>query len=122
MRRRLDELLARAAKSTDSAESQMYLLAAARVQDPALAKRVLDLTLTDAIPAPLVGNILRQVAESHPVPTFDFVTSKYESVGARLESFARVGVAQGVASNAVDVTVLPRLEKVRRRESGRRRA
>ncbi|HEY5757498.1 MAG TPA: M1 family metallopeptidase [Steroidobacter sp.] len=107
----LDELLARAANSTDSAESQMYLLAAARVQDPALANRVLDLTLTDAIPAPLVGNILRQVAESHPVPTFDFVTSKYAAVGARLESFARVGVAQGVASNAVDVTVLPRLEK-----------
>jgi aminopeptidase N len=107
----LDELLARAAKSTDSAESQMYLLAAARVQDPALAKRVLDLTLTDAIPAPLVGNMLRQVAESHPVPTFDFVTSKYASVGARLESFARVGVAQGVASNAVDVSLLPRLEK-----------
>jgi aminopeptidase N len=107
----LDELLARAAKSTDSAESQMYLLAAARVLDPALAKRVLDLTLTDAIPAPLVGNMLRQVAESHPVPTFDFVTSKYASVGARLESFARVGVAQGVASNAVDVSLLPRLEK-----------
>jgi len=72
---------------------------------------VLDLTLTDAIPPPLVGNMLRQIAVAHPVPTFDFVTSKYAAVGARLESFARVGVAQGVASNSVDVSLLPRLEK-----------
>lgn len=107
----LDDMLARAAKSTDSAQSQMYLMAAARVQDPVLAKRILNLTTTEAVPAPLVGNMVRQVAESHPALTFDFVTSQYDVVAPRIESFARIAMAQTVASNAVDLTLLPRLEK-----------
>jgi aminopeptidase N len=107
----LDDLLARAAKSTDSAQSQMYLLAAARVQDPALAKRVLALTTTEAVPAPLVGNIVRQVSESHAALTFDFFTAQYDALTPRIESFSRIAMAQGVASEAVDLTLLPRLEK-----------
>lgn len=107
----LDELLARAAKSTDSAQSQVYLMAAARVQDPALAKRMLNLLLTDAVPAPLVGNMGRQVAESHPTLAFDFVTSEYDKLAPRVESFGRISMAQTVAGNAVDLALLPRLEK-----------
>lgn len=107
----LDDLLARAAKSTDSAQSQMYLMAVARVLDPALAKRILTLTMTDAVPAPLVGNIVRQVAKSHTTLAFDFVTSQYDTLAPRIESFARIAMAQAVASNAVDLTLLPRLEK-----------
>jgi aminopeptidase N len=107
----LDDLLARAAKSTDSARSQIYLMAVARVQKPALAKRVLSLTLTDAVPAPLVGNMIRQVADSHPALTFDFFTSQYDALAPRIESFSRIAMAQGVAAEAVDLTLLPRLEK-----------
>ncbi len=107
----LDDLLARAAKSTDSAQSQVYLMAAARVQDPALAKRVLALTTTEAVPAPLVGNMIRRVSESHPALTFDFFTAQYDALTPRIESFSRIAMAQGVASEAVDLTLLPRLEK-----------
>lgn len=107
----LGDVLARAAKSMDSAQSQIYLMAAARVQDPALATRMLDLTLTDAVPAPLVGNMVREIAQSHPVLTFDYVTTKYEALAPRMESFMRTSVAQQVAGNSVDVTLLPRLEK-----------
>jgi aminopeptidase N len=107
----LEELLGLAASTKDSAQRRVLLLAAAGAQDPALARRMLDLTLSESVPAPLVGNIIQRVAEFHPTLTFDFVTSKYDALAARMESFARITLAQGVAGRAVDLTLLPRLEK-----------
>lgn len=105
------DLLARAAKTNDSARQQMYLMAAAHVQDPALAKRVLELVATDAVPAPLFGSVVQQVAESHAALTFDFVTSRYEALQPRMDSFARIGLAPTIAGYAVDTALLPRLER-----------
>jgi aminopeptidase N len=107
----LDELLSRATKSSDSAQKRMYLLAAARVQDPALAMRVLELTASDAVPAPMFTSMVDGVARSHPTLTFDFVTSRYEALLPRLESFARIALVSMVAANATDGALLPRLEK-----------
>ena len=107
----LDDLLARAAKTPDSAQKQVYLMAAAHVQDPVLAKRMLELATTDIVPAPLFGNIVGQVATSHPLLTFDFVTSRYDALLPKLDSFSRIGLAPKVASYAVDAALLPRLEK-----------
>lgn len=113
-----DDLLARAAKAADSAQKRMYLMAAAHAQDPALANRVLELATTDIVPAPLFGNIVDQVAVSHPLLTFDFVTSRYEVLLPKLDSFARIGLAPKVASYALDTALLPRLEKFSAEKSG----
>lgn len=107
----LDDLLARAEMSTDSAQRRIYLMAASHVQEPALAKRMLDLAASDAVPAPLFGSMVEQVAESHPVLTFDYVTSNYEALLPRMDSFARIGLVPTVAGRGVDAALLPRLEK-----------
>ncbi|MET0534225.1 MAG: M1 family metallopeptidase [Steroidobacter sp.] len=107
----LDDLLARATRSTDSAQKRMYLMAAARVQDPLLAKRVLEFVATDVVPAPLFANIVQEVAKSHSALSFDFITSRYDALSARLDSFARVNLVSSVVGYSVDPALLARLDK-----------
>jgi aminopeptidase N len=61
-RRTYDMLLSLARQSNDAATRERYYLAAASARDPALARRTLTLTLSNEVPAGIVGKMIDAVA------------------------------------------------------------
>jgi aminopeptidase N len=102
-----DDFTARAARARDSAERTMYLLSIAGAADPAIATRVLEFTLTEAVPPQAVGRLLQAVADRHPERAFDFAAARYDSVAPRVGESAPMLVA-GLGGHALDASFLQR--------------
>jgi aminopeptidase N len=97
-----DDLTQRAVRSTDTTEKRTYLLALARATDPAIAARVLALSLTDSVPRALAPNMILAVAEQHPRLAFDFAVKHFDAVATRLDSFARIDFVPRIAANGTE--------------------
>jgi len=61
-----DALLARAAATTDPLEKQHRFRALAGVSDPALARRMIDIAVSDQVPAGTTPNLIARLARWHP--------------------------------------------------------
>lgn len=101
------DLAARAARATDSAEKRLYLLALAGGNDPAIARRAMELSFSDAVPPQLFPALFQTLAERHPEPAFDFAAQRYELVESKTGSHAPMYMAS-LARNAVDAAFIER--------------
>ncbi len=98
-----------AAKSGDSSEQRLYLLALANANDPAIVARALDLAPTDAIPAQIFTTLLVMIAERHPAQVFDFVTGHYDALAPKFSSYERNGLISTIADKSADAALADRL-------------
>jgi len=105
------DLQQRATRSKDTTEKRTYLLALARATDPAIAVRVLDLALTDAVPDALAPNLVLAVAEQHTRLAFDFTVRNFDAVATRLDSFGRIDFVPRIAANGVERSLAPDLNR-----------
>jgi aminopeptidase N len=103
------ELAGLAAKSGDSSEQRLYLLALANANDPAIVARALDLAPTDAIPAQIFTTLLVMIAERHPAQVFDFVTERYDALAPKFSSYERNGLISTIADKSADAALADRL-------------
>jgi puromycin-sensitive aminopeptidase len=105
-----EELRSRAARSTDTAEKRMYLLALAGAYDGDIAKKAMELTLTDAVPSHLASNMILAAANVNPEAAFDFATAHFEAFEQRLDAFARIGFIPSIASQGSEAGLARKLE------------
>ncbi len=112
-----DRLLASARTAPSFLDAQLVFDALASVEDPALVKKLLDTTLTDAVPMGLRRRIILRVAEQgdHGVLAWDFSN---EMSGTRRWASIRVAVGHGRrASRAAcsNLIARPRCARLRKR-------
>jgi aminopeptidase N len=93
-----DALRAQAAAASSQQEQRLYLGAMAATPDPALAQRMLALTLTEAVPGQLAPGLIRSVAGQHPDLAWNFYMANRAAVDARLDPLQRLDFAAGLAS------------------------
>lgn len=105
-----DDLRARAAAASTQ-EQRVYLGAMAASQDPALARRMLEFSLTDAVPRQLAPGLIRGVAGEHPDLAWNFYLANRQAVDARLDPLQRLDFAPGLASAARDVRRAEELQR-----------
>jgi aminopeptidase N len=79
--------LARNAGSNLEKEELYTLLGTA--QDPALAQKALQLSLTDEVPVTLRPNLIHEVSSRYPEMAFDFISTHLDAVYALLEPDSR---------------------------------
>lgn len=117
-----EEITGRATRSKDTTEKRLYLLAAARSDNPAVATRALNFALTDAVPQTLTPTMMGVVAARHPQLVFDYATKNYDAIAKRLDSFSGIAFIPDVAENSADRALAERLtafEKARMNGAGR---
>jgi aminopeptidase N len=80
-----DALIARARNASDASERVRFYLAAASARDPALASETLARTLTDELPANLIGRTISAVAEAGEQPelALGFVLKNFDALANR---------------------------------------
>ncbi|MGH6616108.1 M1 family metallopeptidase [Sphingomonas sp.] len=103
------ELADLAAKSRDSGERRLYLLALANANDPAIVARALELAPTDAVPAQIFTTLLVTIAERHPAQVFDFVTERFDALTPKFGSYERSGLVSMIAEKGADAALADRL-------------
>jgi aminopeptidase N len=101
------DLTARAARAADSAERRLYLLAVAQANDLGIARRAMELALSDAVPPQLFGPLMQTIAERHTEAAFDFAVAHYDAVVSRTNAYAPMFMA-ALARNAVDAAFIER--------------
>jgi aminopeptidase N len=97
-----DALLARAVKSTDPLEKGHLFEALAGVQDPALAHRMLDIALSDQIPAGMAASLLLMLGQTHPDLAWDVVAPRLEEAALPLAQLERWVLAEDIAGGSAD--------------------
>jgi aminopeptidase N len=104
-----EQLHARAKATQNAVEKlELYQLLGS-ASDPALAKRALDLAVTDE-PGPTNGPaVIRNVADQHPALAFDFVLANEAAVYARIETSSRTRYVPGLVTSSTDTALADRM-------------
>jgi hypothetical protein len=79
-------------------------------EDQALARRALELALTDEPGATNGAAIIRTVAESHPDLAFDFAVEHREQVDELVDSTSRARYYPGLAGGSADPAMVAKLK------------
>lgn len=104
-----DQLHAAAkAEKTPLVKDELYALLAS-TQDEALARRALELALTDEPGATSSAGMIRTVARLHPDLAFDFAVAHREQVDARVDSTSRARYYPALANNSLDPAIVARI-------------
>src|SRR5215469_11163028 len=105
-----DQLHGLAKAATSSLEkNELYRLLGA-AHDPALAKKALDLSLTDEAPATARPSILGSVSYYYPDQALDFLVAHADYFGQFLEPTTRSRFVPELARSSRDGAVLPKLD------------
>src|SRR5688500_6444435 len=94
--------------------AQLYRLLGTAA-DPALARRALDLALTDEPGATTSAGIISSVAEEHPDLAFDFAVRNREKVEGLVDISSRSRYLAGLGSSSVDPAMIGKLEDYAKR-------
>jgi aminopeptidase N len=105
-----DALLARAVASTDPLEKEHLFDALAGVQDPALAKRMIDIALSDQVPAGMVPSLLSALGRTHPDITWDSVAPRLDQATLPLSKSERWWLAAFIAGASAEPQRIADLE------------
>jgi aminopeptidase N len=97
-----DALLARAAKSTDPLEKGHVFEALATVEDPALAHRMLDIALSDQVPAGMATSLLYTLGRTHPDIAWEVVAPRLDEASLPLSQSERWLLAAFIAGGSAD--------------------
>ena len=95
-------------KSAMVKDSLYALLATAKNKD--LAKRALDLALTDEPGATTSASMIRAVAGEHTDMTFDFAMANLAAVNAKVDATSRSRYFPGLAAGATNLAVIDKLQ------------
>jgi aminopeptidase N len=104
------ERLHRMARQSDSSLERQFLyelLGSARSAD--LARRALDLTLTDEAPVTIRPEIIASVAAGHPELAFDFTLAHLDTVMSAIEPDSRTIFVPQLVSHSWNTALIPRL-------------
>ncbi len=99
---------ARDEKSAQVRQSLYQLLGSAR--DPALARRSLDLAMTEEPGATNRAVLITAVAAEHPDLAFDFAVANQKVVESLVDAFARAAYIPTLAANSADPQMVAKLE------------
>jgi aminopeptidase N len=104
-----EDLRRMAAASSDPYEKRQFLTALAGVEDPALAARALNLSLSDETPATLAPVMIRQVAALHPDLAWDFALANRRALETRLDPSQRLNYFGQLLRDTADAAHADRL-------------
>jgi aminopeptidase N len=93
-----DALLSRARQTQDPLQKARLLRALAGVADPALARRMIDVALSDQVPAGSNEGLLLRVAHWHPDMTWEMLAPRLEDPGLPFAKTQRWDIARGIAA------------------------
>jgi len=105
-----DALIARARAATDFVEQRRLWLRIANTNDAALARRTLDLALTDTIPRQIRSQVIAGVANEHPRLAWDFVVARRAEIEPLLDPLQRLEYPADIASANVEPAIATELE------------
>jgi len=103
-------LQARAVKSSDPLQKQRMFQALAGVLDPALARRMLDIALSDEIPAGSAPGLIDRLARNHPDLVWSELGPRLDDPKLPFEKTLRWRIAVDVAGRSSDPQRLADLE------------
>jgi aminopeptidase N len=97
-----DELLARAQKANDPLEKQRIFEALADIDDPSLARRLIDIALSDQVPAGTAPELLRQMASKHPDLVWSMLAPKLDDPDFRVDKMTLWRMVRTIAGLSSD--------------------
>jgi aminopeptidase N len=97
------------AEKTPLVKDDLYMLLSS-TQDVALAKRALELALTDEPGATNSAGMIRTVASLHPDLAFDFAVAHREQVDAKVDSTSRARYYPRLANNSLDPAMVGKVQ------------
>jgi aminopeptidase N len=104
-----DQLHSLARGASSSLEKQRYYVYLGLAQDPVLARKALDLALTEEAQMTVRPRIISSVAERHPEAAFDFAVAHLDVLTRMVEEHALAGFTVNLLSTASETQVLDRL-------------
>jgi aminopeptidase N len=105
-----DALLARAAKTADPLEKQHIFEALAYVSDPALARRMVDIAVTDQVPAGMGPNLIAMLSLKHADLVWESFAPRLEDPALSFDKSTRWGLAIAVAAGSANPQRIADLE------------
>jgi aminopeptidase N len=105
-----DALLARARQTRDPLEKAHLFQALAGVADPALARRMIDVALSDQVPAGSSDGLLLRIAGWHPDLAWELLAPRLDDAQLPLTRVQRWDIAAGVAAGSSDPQRIADLE------------
>jgi aminopeptidase N len=100
--------MARSAKTQLERQELYGLLGAA--EDPALARRALDLAVSGEPPATTMPGMIRAVSRRHAVMAFDFAVAHWDQIANLLEPSTQSGYMPRLIGNSSDLTLIAKLD------------
>ncbi|MBV8681481.1 MAG: M1 family metallopeptidase [Caulobacteraceae bacterium] len=100
--------LAKAAKTQLERREDYTLLGLA--EDPALAQRALDLSLSGEPDVTTAPGMIAAVSERHPQMAFEFAAAHWDRISPMFEPTTIAGAVPRLLSNATDLALIPRLD------------
>ena len=97
------------AEKTPLVKDHLYLLLSSSA-DEALARRALDLALTDEPGATNSAQIVSRVGVEHPDLAFDFAMAHMDAMNERLDATSRTRYYAGIAGRSADPDMLAKLK------------
>lgn len=97
------------AEKTPLVKDRMYALLAA-TKDEALAKRALELALTDEPGATNSAGMISRVGNSHPELAFEFATAHKDKVDTFVDGSSSSRYYPALARNSLDPATIPKIE------------
>jgi aminopeptidase N len=105
-----DAIHAKAKATTGFAERTSLYQLLGRAQDEALARRTLDLALTDEPGKTLSAGMITAVAQQHPTLAINFVLQHLAQVNGLIDISGRSSFMQRLAGDSHDAALIPVLE------------
>lgn len=105
-----EALINQARAADDFVEKRRLWRLAASVADPALAQRMLDLTLGEDIPRQIRTQVIGVVAGEHPRLAWDFLRAHRSEIEALLDPLQRLEFPASIAGANYDLAVVDELE------------
>jgi aminopeptidase N len=97
-----DALLARAQQLRDPLEKLNLLRALAAVRDPALARRMIEITLGDQVPSGTGINLLLRIAQWHPDLVWQVMAPRLDDASLPFSKLERWRLAQAAAGGSAE--------------------
>lgn len=105
-----EQLLQLAKNAPTDIERERYYTHLGDAIDPALAKRALDMSLSDDIMPTTRPQIIETVSGEYPELAFDYVVSHHDQVLKLIEPTARESFAAGLLRSGKDAKLIPKLD------------
>ena len=111
-----NQLLAMARNSKSSVERSTYYALLGRASDQGLAKKALNLALTDEPGKTVSAGMISAVAESHPDLAVDFFFANEAKIAPLIDDSARARYLAGLGRSSQDPAMITKLERYAARQ------